>query len=93
MTAKEMKLAAYFLRLAAESYSNHTCNDIDSEAILAANFTELEDRKFGVKVAESLGYTKYADRVEWANRGLAGLQDCEAMEFLAEMLEQHAEGL
>jgi hypothetical protein len=46
MTKKELELAAFLLNRAADEFSNHGCNDIDSEIVAVANFTPEEEAEF-----------------------------------------------
>jgi len=85
VTIKEKKLAAYFLRLASDSYSNHGCNDLDSEAIAAANFTPEESAQFGI------------DFENWNSEGrdepsrFENMMDWAVMAFLAELIDAESE--
>jgi hypothetical protein len=82
MTTKQKKLAAYFLNLAADSYSNHGCNDLDQEAIDAAAFTPEESAQFGI------------DMEQWNSEGrdeppkFENMPDWLVMRFLAELLQR-----
>lgn len=45
MTPNEMRLAAALLHLAADEYSNHGCNDLESEVIaIMKNMTSVEKK-------------------------------------------------
>jgi hypothetical protein len=46
VTAKEMRLAAYFLDWFGEVRGNAGCNDMPQEALDAAGFTDAESRLF-----------------------------------------------
>jgi hypothetical protein len=42
MTDKEKRMAAMLLKIAAEKFSDHGCNDLDREFIRAADLTDEE---------------------------------------------------
>lgn len=46
MIKQELAMAAYFLDLAADDYSNHGCNDLDEEFKAAANLSDDEKIEF-----------------------------------------------
>jgi hypothetical protein len=90
MTANEMKLAAYFLDIAADQFSNHGCNDIDKEALEASEFTPAQSRQFAADVAMWSSPTDEELIKELRERGLLGVQDSEAMHTLAFKLRSQA---
>jgi hypothetical protein len=90
MTAKEMKLAAYFLDMAADQFNNHGCNDMPAEALEASGFTIGEGRDFAEDCA-MWGNAEDKEHVaHMRERGLIGVQDWEAMHTLAFKLRSEA---
>jgi hypothetical protein len=80
MTKAEMRLAGYFLQLAADEFSNHGCNDLDSEAVKAFGGTEAEKRKLSRECMEQRGFEE--QRIPFEK-----LMDHELMSCLAEKLK------
>ena len=81
VTAKEMKLAAYFLDMAADEFSNHGCNDMPPEALSASEFNILEAQQFAedCKAWSGIVDPEYKPK-------FMGTMDSEAMHTLASKL-------
>ena len=84
MTAKEMRLAAYFLDWFCNERGNAGCNDMPKEALEASGFNSIEARKFSEECAE------YVDREPYT-LGFMGVQDDTAIALLALKLRTEAD--
>lgn len=88
MTKLQKKLAAYFLELASEEFSNHGCNDIDSDAIdIVLQMTNSERTKF-CKEYHKYNRDDEETDIEDAQTEMLNMSDWEYMSFLAYKLEQ-----
>lgn len=89
MNRKNLKMAAYFLRMAADSYSNHGCNDLDCEFIAACGLSDTEKTAFA---AELFAWNGDDLEREATPQAFDNLQDFALMQFLANKLETLADG-
>lgn len=80
MKPKEEQLAAYFLDLAAEEFSNHGCNDVEEE--VWKDWTKEERQKF---VKE---YHEWNHEPQEYDLNHLHLDDTSIMRFLAYKLEE-----
>jgi hypothetical protein len=83
MTVKEIQLAGRLLKLAADIFSNHGCNDMEPN--IWGNFT-VEDRKRLVRE-----YFEDNNEPEEAAEGHDDLEDYCVMYFLAKKLKNWKE--
>jgi hypothetical protein len=84
--AKRLRMAAFWLRRAADEFSNHGCNDLDEETIAAFRLTDEEKETFAAD------YSKWNGDPENL-RTIGCLGDDSMMDFLADELEQVAAAL
>jgi glutaredoxin-related protein len=89
VTSKEKRLAAALLKMAADEFGGHICNDFD---LTRFGFTEDECRELMREFHDWNGDPQiFLDDV--ANgRKFAQTQDFVVMSFMAEKLEQEAKG-
>jgi hypothetical protein len=81
MLASEKKLAAMLLRMAADIYSNHGCNDMPREIV--ASFTPEEQ----AELAATYNQFMHDDTGDDFNVDMRGTMDWVWMRLLAKKLE------
>lgn len=52
MTSKELVFVAGLLKTAAETFSNHGCNDLDAEMLGPISFTDAEKQALALKFSQ-----------------------------------------
>lgn len=88
MTTKEQKMAAWMLDRAADTFSNHGCNDLDQGFILEAGLTDEEKVQFVREYAKWNGDPDmYGGEDEITAENFDYMPDWLVMRFLAAKLK------